>query len=124
MPLSSDLAQFLRSVHPYDSLNDSDLDDLSKRCDAADFSAGSDIFKLGDTVDSLYIVVTGEIEITDEADVQLSLLGPRNSFGERALLREDVASRTATAIDVSVRHGPWLRWSAIPTPENPRFSTG
>ncbi|QFT96447.1 Hypoxic response protein 1 [Roseovarius sp. THAF8] len=97
MPLSSDLAQFLRSVHPYDSLDDSDLDDLSTRCDAADFAAGADIFKLGDTVDSLYIVVTGEIEISDEAHVQLSLLGPRNSFGERALLREDIASRTATA---------------------------
>ncbi|QFT80424.1 Hypoxic response protein 1 [Roseovarius sp. THAF27] len=97
MPLSSDLTQFLRSVHPYDSLDDSDLDDLSTRCDAADFAAGADIFKLRDTVDSLYIVVTGEIEIKDEADVQLSLLGPRNSFGERALLREDVASRTATA---------------------------
>lgn len=97
MPLSSDLTQFLRSVHPYDSLDDSDLDDLSTRCDAADFAAGADIFNLGDTVDSLYIVVTGEIEIKDEADVQLSLLGPRNSFGERALLREDVASRTATA---------------------------
>ncbi|MBY5988237.1 DUF294 nucleotidyltransferase-like domain-containing protein [Roseovarius atlanticus] len=97
MPLSSDLTQFLRSVHPYDSLDDSDLEDLSTRCDAADFSAGATVFKLGDTVANLYIVVTGEIEITDEADVQLSLLGPRNSFGERALLREDAASRTATA---------------------------
>ncbi|MFN3208286.1 MAG: DUF294 nucleotidyltransferase-like domain-containing protein [Roseovarius sp.] len=97
MPLSSDLTQFLRSVHPYDSLEDTELDALAARCDAVAFASGSAIFSLGDTVRSLYIVVTGEIEITDEADVQLSLLGPRNSFGERALLREDVASRTATA---------------------------
>ncbi|MGK7652273.1 DUF294 nucleotidyltransferase-like domain-containing protein [Roseovarius sp. B08] len=97
MPLSSDLTQFLRSVHPYDSLDDGDLLQLATRCDDAAYAAGTHVFNLGDTVDSLYIVVTGEIEITDEADVQLSLLGPRNSFGERALLREDVASRTATA---------------------------
>ncbi|MGK7754424.1 MULTISPECIES: DUF294 nucleotidyltransferase-like domain-containing protein [unclassified Roseovarius] len=97
MPLSSDLTQFLRSVHPYDSLDDGDLLQLATRCDEAAYAAGTHVFNLGDTVDSLYIVVTGEIEITDETNVQLSLLGPRNSFGERALLREDVASRTATA---------------------------
>ena len=40
-------------------------------------------------------IAEGDIEITDETGVQLSLLGPRNSFGERALLRNERASRSA-----------------------------
>src|SRR6056297_2148469 len=97
MTLSAPLVQFLASVHPYDSLERPALEALAAQCVETAYSGGQTVFSTGDVVDSLFIVVSGEIEITDEADVQLSLLGPRNSFGERALLREDVASRTATA---------------------------
>ncbi|WP_317055760.1 DUF294 nucleotidyltransferase-like domain-containing protein [Roseovarius rhodophyticola] len=95
MSLSASLTHFLGSVHPYDSLSKSDLDVLIEHCTAQDYSVGQAVFETGDTVENLYIVVSGEIEIKDETGVQLSLLGPRNSFGERAILREDVASRTA-----------------------------
>ncbi|MCV3271890.1 DUF294 nucleotidyltransferase-like domain-containing protein [Roseobacter sinensis] len=97
MPLSSRLRQFLASVHPYDSLSEADLDTLAQVCDATDYAQGDKVFVVGDTASSLYIIAAGEVEITDEADVQISILGPRNSFGERALLRGEAASRTATA---------------------------
>ena len=97
MPLSDDLTRFLSSVHPYDSLPEDELTALAARCSATECDAGSTLFKVGDVLDSLYIIASGEIEITDDAGVQLSILGPRNSFGERALLRNEAASRTATA---------------------------
>ncbi|MBM1218685.1 cyclic nucleotide-binding/CBS domain-containing protein [Ponticoccus sp. SC2-23] len=98
MPLPADLTQFLSSVHPYDSLPDTVLTDLARACEARPVAEGETIFKVGDTISDLFVIAGGEIEITDETGVQLSLLGPRNSFGERALLRREAASRTATAI--------------------------
>ncbi len=96
MPLPVALTQFLASVHPYDSLPDTVLTALAQRCALQTVDAGATIFSLGEEVAYLYIIVTGEVEITDETGVQLSILGPRNSFGERALLRGETASRTAT----------------------------
>ena len=95
MPLPANLTQFLASVHPYDSLPDAMLASMAEACDAQRFAVGETIFTVGDEISSLYVIAGGEVEITDEADVQLSILGPRNSFGERALLRGGTASRTA-----------------------------
>lgn len=96
MTLPANLRQFLASVHPYDSLTEGDLATLSEACREQAFAMGETIFKVGDAATSLYIIADGEVEITDETGVQLSILGPRNSFGERALLRGEDASRTAT----------------------------
>ncbi|MDW3181250.1 DUF294 nucleotidyltransferase-like domain-containing protein [Roseobacter sp.] len=96
MPLPAHLRQFLASVHPYDSLSDVDLDTLAQVCTATDHAPGDVVFVVGDAAEKHYIIAKGEVEITDETDVQISILGPRNSFGERALLRDEAASRTAT----------------------------
>ncbi|WP_084863046.1 DUF294 nucleotidyltransferase-like domain-containing protein [Salibaculum halophilum] len=96
MPLPPDLTQFLASVHPYDSLPDAALADLAGQARTLDVAVGDTVFEVGDTVRHLYVVAEGEVEITDGTGVQLSILGTRNSFGERALLRGDAASRTAT----------------------------
>ncbi len=98
MPLSAQLTQFLASVHPYDSLSEAELSALSARCSVREYSSGQEVFAIGDGLVDLYIVHTGEIDIRDEAGVQISLLGPRNSFGERALLRGSTAERSATAL--------------------------
>jgi CBS domain-containing protein len=99
MPISAHLTQFLASVHPYDSLTEADLVALAQICEVQTNATGEAIFSVGDPVRNLYIVVKGEVEITDETGVPLSLLGPRNSFGERALLRDEQAGRTATVLD-------------------------
>ncbi|WP_299963829.1 DUF294 nucleotidyltransferase-like domain-containing protein [uncultured Roseobacter sp.] len=98
MSLPDPLRQFLASVHPYDSLAEDDLTALAAACTAHVFAPGQEVFALDGEVPGLYIIERGEVEITDETGVQLSILGPRNSFGERALLREEAASRTATAL--------------------------
>ncbi|MEM6303466.1 MAG: DUF294 nucleotidyltransferase-like domain-containing protein [Pseudomonadota bacterium] len=97
MALSPELTHFLASVHPYDSLPDAALSALSEVCDVQEFAPGETVFAVGDAAKGLYVIAEGEVEVTDETDTQLSLLGPRNSFGERALLRGDTSLRTARA---------------------------
>lgn len=97
MPLSALTTQFLASVHPYDSLTDAALEALAALCTVETAPTGAVIFDLGEQVQNLYIIEAGEVEITDDAGVQLSILGARNSFGERALLRDGAASRKAIA---------------------------
>lgn len=97
MPLPASLTQFLASVHPYDSLTESDLKTLAATCLVENLPTGDTVFEVDDAVKNLYIIASGEVEIQDDSGVQLSLLGPRNSFGERALLRGGLATRTATA---------------------------
>ena len=97
MPLSTVLVQFLASVHPYDTLSAPALASLAQACISVEYAAGETVFDVGDTIAHLDIIVSGEVEIEDETQVQLSLLGPRNSFGERALLRGGPSQRKATA---------------------------
>lgn len=101
MSLSDSLHQFLASVHPYDSLSEADLQELASICSHEEPLAGDTVFAVGDTVNNIYVIAAGEVEIRDESDVQISLLGPRNSFGERALMRGEASTRAATALSDS-----------------------
>ena len=66
-----------------------------------DFSAGAVVFEQGDPGDSFYLVESGEVAIT-QGKVHLATLGPRDYFGELALLEDDVRKATATATTDSV----------------------
>lgn len=97
--LSEDgLLAFLRSVHPYDSLDDTALADLARRFEQRDVSAGTQIYALDQPLDGLYLIHSGEVEVRDAHDAPVSLLGPRNSFGERGLLRDGKAVTSAKAV--------------------------
>ncbi|MEW9921207.1 DUF294 nucleotidyltransferase-like domain-containing protein [Marimonas sp. MJW-29] len=96
MTLPNNLIQFLASVHPYDRLPQAAFAALTDTCEARSLDAGATVFATGDEVTALYIIFEGEIEITNDTGVQLSILGPRNSFGERGLLRNELSQRTAT----------------------------
>ncbi|MFW8593308.1 DUF294 nucleotidyltransferase-like domain-containing protein [Cribrihabitans neustonicus] len=98
MPLSdSDLKRFLTSVHPYDSLSPERLAALVPAFRQIEADAGTSIYRFGDALDGLYLVHAGEVEVTDENGMPVSLLGPRNSFGERGLARDGRAATSARA---------------------------
>ncbi|MDK3072978.1 DUF294 nucleotidyltransferase-like domain-containing protein [Sedimentitalea sp. JM2-8] len=94
---SQDLRRFLTSVHPYDSLEAEVLDALALRFRIVQLAAGDSVYTRGDVLDGLYLVRDGEIEVRDENDIPVSLLGPRNSFGERGLTRDGLAVTSARA---------------------------
>ncbi|SFR17837.1 DUF294 nucleotidyltransferase-like domain-containing protein [Poseidonocella sedimentorum] len=102
MSLPAELIPFLASVHPYDSLPAKALGALAAACERCDAATGETVFACGAAVPGLFVIVSGTVEITDQSGIQLSILGPRNSFGERALLRRETASRTARASEPTV----------------------
>ena len=57
--------------------------------------AGEAVYAFGETLDGLYLIRSGRIEIHDRNGALVSLLGPRNSFGERGLLRDGKAATSA-----------------------------
>ncbi|MEM8538586.1 MAG: DUF294 nucleotidyltransferase-like domain-containing protein, partial [Pseudomonadota bacterium] len=92
-----DLTRFLGTVHPYDSLDPDRMRDLAPRFEMQMRAQGATVFARGDVLEGLYIVYEGEIEVWDENGIPISILGPRNSFGERGLARDGVAVTTAVA---------------------------
>lgn len=100
MPLSDALLlRFLASVHPYDSLPPAVLRDLARQFQLIEAAPGDAIYALNEDLKGLYLVHSGEVEVRDENGIPVSLLGPRNSFGERGLIRggRAVTSARATA---------------------------
>ena len=93
-----DRRSFLASVHPYDGMEAKALDALAPLFQDLNIPKGQAIYALGQPLEGLYLVRDGEIEVTDENGVPVSLLGARNSFGERGLTRGGQAVTSATAI--------------------------
>lgn len=96
MPIDrADLHRFLSAVHPYDALDPQVLDDLLPTFHPKEFAAGQDIYDLGQPLEGLYLIHKGAVDVRDQNGAQISLLGPRNSFGERGLLRDGMAATSA-----------------------------
>ncbi len=100
MPLdTAALARFLSAVHPYDALSEEALTALLPRFESRLYFAGDEVYSLGCDLEGLYLIHEGQVEIRDENDVPVSLLGRRNSFGERGLLRDGQSVTSARAIE-------------------------
>ena len=89
------IREFLAHTHPYDSLPAEALDRLAQDVTRTDLPAGAVIFTQGAPLEALYLIIRGRVDITDESGAVLSILGPRNSFGERGLMRDGHAATTA-----------------------------
>lgn len=103
MPISeTELIRFLTSVHPYDSLELSVLRDLAPRFQILSMEAGTEVYDLDEDLKGLYLVHHGEVEVSDENGMAISILGPRNSFGERGLTRGGRAVTSAATTQPTV----------------------
>lgn len=103
MALSTEMiADFLQSVHPYDSLERAERHALAARITPQTYAPGDDIYELGQGLEALFIIYRGEVAIRDETGAPLSQLSKRNSFGERALMRGGVAATSARALGDTV----------------------
>lgn len=92
-----DFLRFLTSVHPYDALAPDVLEALAAKFQIIQLSKGDPVYSLGEELPGLYLVHWGQVEVRDENNVQMSVLGVRNSFGERGLLRDGRAATSARA---------------------------
>ena len=90
-------ADFLATIHPWSTLEPDALDALADEFRPRRLDPGDSIYEIGATLEGLYVVRTGSVEVTDEEGATLSTLGPRNAFGERGLLRDGRAATNARA---------------------------
>jgi CBS domain-containing protein len=93
---------FLETVHPYDTLAQDELADVAGCFIRHEFSEGQEIYHEGKPLAGLYLVKRGAVEVLEPSGGLISLLGPRNSFGERGLMRDGLAVTTARAKEQSV----------------------
>lgn len=97
-----DLRRFLTSMHPYDALDDEALDTLVPQFVVRTLPAGAAVYDIGAPLEGLHVVQSGQVEIRDGNGVVVSLLGPRNSFGERGLTRDGLAATSARTLEETV----------------------
>lgn len=93
---------FLESVHPYDTLPRDELVRVAKSFSRREFAAGEEVYTAGEPLKGLYLIKRGSVEVQDPSGQVISLLGPRNSFGERGLARDGLAVTTARVTEESV----------------------
>jgi CBS domain-containing protein len=93
---------FLETVHPYDSLPQDELARVAGSFSRREYPAGEEVYHAGEPLKGLYLVKRGSIEVLEPSGGLVSLLGPRNSFGERGLMREGLAVTTARVTEDAV----------------------
>lgn len=93
---------FLETVHPYGSLPQDELARVASSFSRREYGPGEEIYHVGEPLRGLCLVKRGAVEVLDPSGGLASLLGPRNTFGERGLLRDGIALTTARAAEPSV----------------------
>jgi len=89
----------LRRSPVFEQLSAGELEVLANLSRPRRFAAGEAVFAEGDLGDSLYVIVSGEVEISrhERAGVPLAVLGAGACFGEMALIDREHRSATASA---------------------------
>lgn len=93
---------FLRLVHPYDSLPKDELVRVANSFIRRDYPDAAEVYAVGDVLEGLYLVQSGGVEVLDQNGGLVSLLSVRNTFGERGLMREGLAVTSARATEDTV----------------------
>ena len=99
--MTTDIRTILATTHPYDILPEDLRAGLAAEIDVFDIAAGQVVYAKGEMLTHLYLIVSGRIDITDQNGEILSILGPRNSFGERGLMKDGRGAVPATATEAS-----------------------
>ncbi|HEV7433592.1 MAG TPA: cyclic nucleotide-binding domain-containing protein, partial [Pseudorhizobium sp.] len=79
---ASDIAAFVESVHPYDSLPRDELRRVIRQFEPRSLKAGSKIYALNEHLPGLFLIMDGSVEVRDSSDSLISQLFPRNTLGE------------------------------------------
>ena len=93
---------FLETVHPYDTLQRDELARVATSFSRREYAAGEEVYLAGEPLKGLYLIKRGSVEVQEPSGQVISLLGPRNSFGERGLARDGLAVTHARVIEDSV----------------------
>lgn len=96
---STTLLAFLETVHPYDSLPRDEMARVAASFSRRHYDDAAVIYSAGQPMTGIYLILDGSVEVLEPSGGLVSLLGPRNSFGERGLMRDGIAVTTARATE-------------------------
>ena len=103
-------AAFFRRIYLFQDLEEEEIKEVLNRTKPREFIAGAVIIQEGDPGDSLFIMYSGEVEITKQLTLVLDEDTPKERvmirlnaengvyFGEMALLENETRSATVTAL--------------------------
>lgn len=94
---AASLTTFLETVHPYDNLDQRELQTVAASLVRSTHGAGDLIYQYNQPLEGIYIIESGVIDILDSQGARVTRLFSRNSFGERGILRDGFAATTARA---------------------------
>jgi hypothetical protein len=94
------LVTALRSVPDLHDLDDAALLGIVGASSNLFWAEGSTVFEAGSESEALYLVLSGEVRVT-EGEEEIDRLGPGESFGELSLLSGSTHSRTARATEAT-----------------------
>jgi len=100
-----DKALALRKVSLFGGLQFEELAALGRIAQIREVPAGSLIFRQGEPGETLYVVLSGQVEIIREADqkeISVAKIGPSGYFGEFAILTNQPRTATARIIEHAV----------------------
>lgn len=86
-----DQKMLLKSIHPFDTLNERALEALMKQLDIAYYPKETTLINPTIKSESLYIIIKGVVKETGDDEV-LNVYGERDSFDANALLNNEVKS--------------------------------
>ena len=101
---------FFRKIFLFQDLEDREIEQVLDRASPREFPAGSEIIREGEPGDSMFIMISGEVEITKQLTLVLDKDTPKERvmirlkaddgvyFGEMSLLEHDTRSATVTAL--------------------------
>jgi MFS family permease len=86
----------LQGIPFFELLPAHQLEPLARKLAPLRLGAGTEIFRLGDRGDRFYVIASGEVDV--DTGGERKTLGPGESFGEIALLRDVPRTATVTAL--------------------------
>jgi anion transporter len=120
------LAETIRSIPIFSALSREDVAKVLGKMEDISFHAGETIFSQGDQGDAFYLIQSGTVQVVVESGAGnsevVAILGPRDWFGEMALLSGEPRSATIQSVkettlwrlrreewdDLIQKHPTWL----------------
>lgn len=89
--------EFTAGRAPFSLLPEDVLAETAAYVTLSDIPAGQTVYRRGETLDGLFVLEAGAVDILDESGLPLSRIAVGDCFAERGLLRDGTAQNTAIA---------------------------
>ncbi|GAB5371423.1 hypothetical protein AAMO2058_001578600 [Amorphochlora amoebiformis] len=93
--------EFLKRVEILKALTQMERKKIAEAMEEKQFNTGDDVVKQGDAGDCMYIVKSGNLQITIDGQMQSKTYGPGEFFGEKALMDDKAKGVRAATITCS-----------------------